>query len=118
MMSSRVIESVPRFTNPGRSDLLAGHDAQLASYIPKDYAAPEGSHSRQADLFSLGKTLYEISTGFPVNRYPCLPPDVRHWEDHETLLKLNKIISRACASNLQKRYESTDQLLADLGQIQ
>ncbi len=74
-------------------DLLAGHDASLASYIPKHYAAPEGSHSSQADIFSFGKTLYEMCTGLPVKAYPCLPPDIRHWEDHGLLLKINKVIA-------------------------
>jgi len=59
-------------------DLLAGHDAALTSYIPKDYAAPEGSHSSQADIYSFGKTLYEMCTGLPVKAFPTLPSDIRH----------------------------------------
>jgi len=95
-------------------DLLAGHDPALTSFIPKYYAAPEGSHSSRADIFSFGKTLYEICTGLPVEAYPTLPVDIRFWEDHGTLLKLNKIIGRASARDLRKRYESAAQMLKDL----
>jgi len=95
-------------------DLLAGHDPALTSFIPKHYAAPEGSHSIRADIFSFGKTLYEICTGSPVEAYPVLPVDIRHWEDHATFLKLNKIIGRASARDLRKRYESAGQMLKDL----
>jgi serine/threonine protein kinase len=95
-------------------DLLAGHDPALTSFIPKHYAAPEGGHSARADIFSFGKTLYEICTGLPVEAFPVLPVDIRLWEDHETLLKLNKIVGRASARDLRKRYESAEQMLRDL----
>ena len=99
-------------------DLLAGHDPTLASYIPENYAAPERSHSRQADIFSLGKTLYEICTGLPAKAFPALPPDIRYWEDHHLLLKMNKVIGKASAPDLRRRYKSVEHLLEDLQRIQ
>jgi serine/threonine protein kinase len=98
-------------------DLLAGHDPALTSYIPRDYAAPEGSHSSRADIFSFGKTLYEMSTGLPVKAYPTLPPDVRYWEDHRLILKINNIIAKASARDLRKRYDSAGQMLNDFERI-
>jgi serine/threonine protein kinase len=103
------VNDVPKLAD---IDLLAGNDAALASYIPRNYAAPEGSHSNLADIFSLGKTLYEMCTGLPVQAYPSLPPDVRYWHDHQLLLKLNKIMARACARDLRKRYNSAQMLNA------
>jgi eukaryotic-like serine/threonine-protein kinase len=108
------VNDVPKLAD---IDLLAGHDTALASYIPKHYAAPEGSHSSQADIYSFGKTLYEMCTGQPVKSYPCLPPEIRHWEDHQLLLKVNKVIAKACARNLRERYQSADCLLTALGRI-
>ena len=105
------VNDVPKLAD---IDLLAGHDVSLTSYIPKHYAAPEGSHSSQADIFSFGKTLYEMCTGLPVEAYPCLPPDIRHWEDHRLLLKINRVIANACARDLRKRYPSAEHLLNDL----
>jgi serine/threonine protein kinase len=109
------VNDVPKLAD---IDLLAGHDPALTSYIPKHYAAPEGSHSTQADIFSFGKTLYEMCTGLPVKAYPALPPDIRHWEDHRLLLKMNKIIGKASERDLRQRYRSAEQIVNDLERIQ
>jgi serine/threonine protein kinase len=95
-------------------DLLAEHDPALTSYIPKHYAAPEGGHSHQADLFSLGRTLYEMSTGLAVQNFPCLPTDVRFWADHELFLRLNQVMATACAPDVQDRFRSARQFLEAL----
>ncbi len=108
------VHNVPKLAD---IDLLAEHDATLTSFIPKDYAAPDGSHSRQADLYSFGKTLYEMCTGQPVQAYPSLPTDIRYWEDHRLLLKINQVIAKACARELRKRYDSASLLLDDLERI-
>lgn len=98
-------------------DLLAEQDPALASYIPRHYAAPEGGHSQQADVFSLGKTLYEMSTGQLANVFPCLPPDLRHWEDHRAFLELNRVIIRACAREARRRFKSAHEFALALGQV-
>ena len=109
------VKDVPKLAD---IDLLAGHDPALTSYIPKNYAAPEGSHSSQADIFSFGKTLYEMCSGLPVTAYPGLPPDIRHWEDHQLVLKLNKIIGKASSRDLHRRYRSAEHILNDLQKLQ
>jgi eukaryotic-like serine/threonine-protein kinase len=108
------VNNVPKLAD---IDLLAGHDTALASYIPKHYAAPEGSHSSHADIFSFGKTLYEMCTGHSAKSYPCLPPEIRHWDDHRLWLKINKVIAKACARDLRERYQSAGCLLTDLEKI-
>ena len=108
------VNSVPKLAD---IDLFAGHDPTLPSYIPRHYAAPEGGHSRQADLFSFGKTLYEMCTGCAVKEFPALPGDIRLWEDHQQVLQLNKITAKACAREPRKRYTSADQMLRELENI-
>jgi eukaryotic-like serine/threonine-protein kinase len=108
------VDSVPKLAD---IDLLANDDAKLASYIPKEYAAPEGTHSSRADIFSFGKTLYEMSTGLPVKSFPILPFDIRHWEDHKQFLALNKLVGKATAYDLRNRYQSVKQMLRDLETI-
>lgn len=108
------VDNVPKLAD---IDLLAGSDIALPSYIPRDYAAPEISHSRQADLFSLGKTLYEMFTGLPVKAFPCLPPAIRLWADHRLCLHLNRLITKACAPELRKRYQTAGEMVDDLAAI-
>jgi serine/threonine protein kinase len=109
------VNNVPKLAD---IDLLAGNDAALTSYIPRNYAAPEDAHSSRADIFSLGKTLYEMCTGLPVHAFPVLPPDLRNWPDHQLILKLNKVIAKACARDLRSRYRAAEEMLCDLERIQ
>lgn len=95
-------------------DLLTEDSPESASYIPPDYAAPEGNHSRQADLYSLGLTLYEMSTGKSVRQFPCLPSDLRTWNDHDEFLRLNRILGQLCAREPVERLQTVDELLGEL----
>ena len=45
------------------------------------YLPPEGPGTPQADLYSLGKVLYEISTGMDRRRFAELPEDVWQWSE-------------------------------------
>lgn len=108
------VNEVPKLAD---IDLVAGNDPSLVSYIPKSYAAPEGSHSRGADIFSFGKTLYEMCTGLPVQAFPSLPRDLRFWDDHHLMLKLNTVLGRACAHDHRQRYDSAESMLNDLERI-
>ena len=87
-------------------------------HIPRDFAAPEGWHPSQADLFSFGKTLYEMYTGLPVKEFPRLPPELLHWEDHQTVLRLNRVVGRACAPDRRHCYQCAEALLSDLEHIE
>jgi tetratricopeptide (TPR) repeat protein len=78
------------------------------------YIPPEGPGSPQADLYSLGKVLYEGATGRDRRDYPALPDDLRSWPDANVVTELNAIILRACASDTRKRYQSSDRMRADL----
>jgi eukaryotic-like serine/threonine-protein kinase len=108
------VNDVPKLAD---IDLLADHNTALTSYIPRDYAAPEGSHSSRADIFSFGKTLYEMCTGFTAKAYPVLPSDIRHWDDHQLMLGINKFIAKACARDPGERYDSTERMLEELEKI-
>jgi hypothetical protein len=59
-----------------------------------------------------------MCTGLPVQAFPSLPADIRLWEDHKLLLKLNTIIGKACARDMRVRYDSAETMLNDLQSIQ
>jgi TolB-like protein len=82
------------------------------------FMPPEGPGSPGADVFALGKVLYELSTGFDRRQFPQLPPDLDRLPDHRGLLKLNEVILRACDPLPRLRYPDGRMLLADLLTLQ
>src|SRR6266702_3082531 len=80
-----------------------------AGYIP-----PEGPGAPQADIFSLGKVLYEISLGKDRHEFPQLPPDLQTRPEYAALLELNEVVIKACESDPRKRYQSAAEMGLDL----
>ena len=52
------------------------------------YMPPEGPGSIQADLYSLGKVLYEISTGQELESFPVLPANLIEFPDSQLVMEL------------------------------
>ena len=77
------------------------------------YIAPEGPGTPAADVFSLGKVLYEACMGKDRLQFPDLPTAVFESGD-PVLLKLNEIILKACELNPTARYQSAAELHRDL----
>lgn len=78
------------------------------------YLPPEGPGTPQADIFALGKVLYEAATGLDRREFPKLPEDLRSWPDAAQVFELNEIILKACAQNSKDRYQTCEELHADL----
>ena len=92
----------------------AGEKAFLGT---EGYIPPEGPGTPQADLYSLGKVLYEASTGTDRLEYPDLPRDVDAMTEREPFLKLNSIILKACDNDIRKRYHTATELGEDLTRL-
>jgi len=92
----------------------AGEKGRLGT---EGYIPPEGPGTPQADLYSLGKVLYEASTGIDRLEYPALPPDVDAMTERETFLKLNSVILKACDNDLPQRYHTATELGEDLARL-
>ncbi len=80
----------------------------------KGYLAPEGPGSPVADVFALGRLLYEIATGFDREEFPRLPADITDRAERTTLFELNEILLRAGEPLAQNRYPDATAMLADL----
>lgn len=78
------------------------------------FVPPEGPGTPAADVFSLGKLLYETATGLDRHAYPRLPADLGTLPDRKELLELNEILIRACDPVAAKRYLDAAALLDDL----
>ncbi len=77
------------------------------------FVPPEGPGSTQADVYSLGKVLYEIVTGKDRLDFPELPDDLPLDPDRKRWLELNRIICDICEPRVSKRRITTAAELAD-----
>jgi len=78
------------------------------------YLSPEGPGTPQADIFALGKVLYEAATGLDRREFPKLPDHLRSWQDAAQVFELNEITLKACARDSGHRYQTCDEMRADL----
>jgi len=82
------------------------------------YIPPEGPGTAGADVYSLGKVLYEISMGRDRLQYPQMPTSIVGLPGPSDLLQLHEIILKACENNPATRYQSAAELHADLARLQ
>jgi serine/threonine protein kinase len=101
----------PKLADAG---LVAAVDDARSLVGTAGYIAPEGPGTPQADLYALGKVLYEAAFGKDRQEFPALPADVASRPDHARLLELNAVLLKACDSDRRERYNSADQMRADL----
>ncbi len=78
------------------------------------FIPPEGPNSEQADVYSLGKTLYEIATGQDRNQFPELPASIVEEGPDDGLLELIEIINQACHHDRSVRYRSARAMHAEI----
>ena len=78
------------------------------------YLPPEGPGTPQADIFALGKVLYEAATGMDRREFPKLPEDLRAWPDAKQVFELNEVVLKACTTDLRQRYSSAEAMLSEL----
>src|SRR5262249_50147176 len=74
------------------------------------YLAPEGPGQPAADIFALGKVLYEISMGKSQDQFPELPTRLREFPAAAGLISLNAVILKACEAQPAKRYRAAEDL--------
>lgn len=81
-----------------------------ATYIGTEgYISPEGPGTPGADVYSLGKVLYEAAMGLDRMRFPDLPTAVVEEAD-PALMQLNEIILKSCEFNPRDRFKSAQEL--------
>ena len=98
--------------------LISGESDSTSSVGTQGYHAPEGTRGPKADIFSLGKVLYEMATGCDRQDFPELPTDFPTFADSKQLLELNPVFAKACAANPARRYSSAGKFRRDLVLLQ
>jgi len=76
------------------------------------FVPPEGPGSEQADIYSLGKVLYEMVTGMDRLQFPELPEEGPPEEQRKKWIRLNRVICDICEPRISKRLIKTGEELA------
>ncbi|MEO6569628.1 MAG: protein kinase [Opitutaceae bacterium] len=106
-----LVSGVPKLADVG----LVAPTAIAHTFVGTEgYVPPEGPGAPSADVFALGKMLYELSTGHDRQEFPKLPADLARLPDRAALLELNEIFLRACGPTPAERYRDGAAVLADL----
>jgi serine/threonine protein kinase/WD40 repeat protein len=110
------VDGQPKLADIG---LVAGMDEAHSFVGTEGFIPPEGPGSEQADVFSLGRLLYEAATGKDRCEFPMLPADLDQWPrpEREAMLELNEVLARACAANPKERHANAAELAGDLNVI-
>lgn len=101
---------------PKLADIGLVTEAQGANTFvgTEGFVPPEGPTSPQADLYAMGKVLYEAAMGKDRHEFP--EPFTQIGTDRESvaLMELNAVLLRACAPDPKKRYATAEEMHADL----
>src|SRR5438477_5563491 len=109
------IKRAPKLADIG---LVASMDATMSLLGTAGFLPPEGPGTPQADIYSLGKVLYEMCMGHDRQEFPKLPADLNEFKDSQRLLELNAVILKACHSNPSERYQSAEEMGGELALLQ
>ncbi len=110
------VRGIPKFADIG---LVTTTSSQASFVGTQGYVPPEGPGAVQADLYALGKVIYEALTGKDRTQFPEFPP-FRHDPspgDQKRLIGLNDIILKAADQEVKRRYQSAAALYYDLMDI-
>jgi len=109
------VRGVPKLADIG---LVTDVGATISHVGTEGFLPPEGPGTPQADLYSLGKLLYEISTGRDRLEFPELPTFVEAPAEKGNLLELNQVFLKACQNDVSRRYQSAREMFSDLALLQ
>src|SRR5205823_2754556 len=105
------VNGIPKLADIG----LVADTSEAKSYVGTEgFIPPEGPGTPQADIYSLGKGLYEIATGKDRQSFPEPPTLLEEFADRERFLELNEVIIRACETDVRKRYASAEAMHSEL----
>lgn len=112
------VNGQPKIADIGLVTVMATSRPDSTYIGTPGYIPPEGPGTAAADVYSLGKVIYEASMGRHVSNYPALPTTLIERDDYKSLVELNDIIIKACADNVSLRYQTASELHDALAGLQ
>ncbi|MFO1458501.1 MAG: serine/threonine-protein kinase [Verrucomicrobiota bacterium] len=106
-----LVRGVPKLADIG---LVAESGRTQTVLGTKGYTPEVGGGRPSADVYALGKVLYELAFGLRHVEFPRLPPDIDLHPEWPILNELNAIILRACDVTVANRYPDGAAILKDL----
>jgi tetratricopeptide (TPR) repeat protein len=111
------VKGQPKLADIG---LVAGVDEARSFVGTEGFIPPEGPGKPQADIYSLGKVLYEAAMGRSRVDFPSLPKD---WDampadEQSRLAEFNEVLVKACEGDPGRRYRSAGEMHRDLERLQ
>jgi serine/threonine protein kinase len=104
------VKGTPKFADIGLVTDIARTGQAVTQIGTEGYIAPEGPGTPAADVYSLGKVLYEAGTGMGRDMFPELPSNLAQRPDHAELLRLNQVLLKACRQNPGQRYRTAAEM--------
>jgi serine/threonine protein kinase len=104
------VDNIPKLADIG---LVTSTDATMSIAGTMHFIPPEKATGNTADIYSIGKLLYCVMTGRPVQEFPTLPDRMRLSKD-PVIMRLNKVVLKACSKRPENRFESAKQFRAAL----
>src|ERR1051326_603619 len=105
------VNGVPKLAGIG----LVTDLAEAQSFVGTEgFIPPEGPNSPQADLYALGKVLYEASMGKDRQEFPEPFTALGADAESKSLMELNEVLLSACAEKPKQRYQTAEEMNADL----
>ena len=105
------VQGLPKLADIG---LITASDATGSFVGTEGFVPREGPGLPPADIFALGKVLYEAATGRDRLEFPSLPEDLDQLEGRAELRELNEVLLKACEPDPRLRYRTASELRNDL----
>ncbi len=94
--------------------LLTEADPHTSRIGTQAYMPPDGQMDTRADVYAAGLVIYEMLTGYPVERFPQLGQRADDITSIPPLSLLLKLVLDACATSPQDRFSDASDMLATL----
>ena len=112
------MNGAPKFADIGLVTDIRSVGKDVSFLGTEGYIAPEGPGTASADVYALGKVLYEAAMGRDRRLYPEVPTAIFEESDDALIRRLNNVINRACETSANERYQSAAALHVDLLKLQ